>query len=53
MEILKIFGKVVVTFAVIDMFIVFMTMAQIAQGQDTPHIPFWDKQIEVIVNIIK
>jgi len=37
---------------VMDLIIVLGTIAQISQGIETPHIAFWDAQIEFVINWI-
>lgn len=45
-------GKALIALALIDLFVVLMTMVQIGQGIDTPHIAFWDVQIKFIAHIM-
>ena len=43
----------VLVVSLLDMAILFCTIMQIASGEPTPHIPFWDAQIKVVATLIK
>lgn len=43
----------VITLAfILDLLILMATIWQISNGQETQHIPFWDAQIKVFINLI-
>jgi len=52
----KIIAKIFVFFLVLlicNMFILLATIGQIASGEPTPHIPFWDAQIKAVASVLR
>lgn len=52
MKAIKFLTWLILTVIIIDVLILFAVIAQILAGEPTPHIPFWDKQIEVVVKLL-
>lgn len=46
-------GEFLAVVALLDLLVVFLTMMQIANGTETPHIPFWDTQIRFVAGLIR
>jgi hypothetical protein len=46
-------GYVVGVVILVDIMIVMFTMLQIGNGMYTPHISFWDQQIQLVASIMK
>jgi len=51
-KIISIIGKIIIVAMILDALVLMATIGQIASGEPTPHIPFWDAQIKVIANIL-
>lgn len=47
----NVFGFIIAVL-LFDMAILFCTLLQIAHGTPTPHIPFWDAQIRLVVHLL-
>jgi hypothetical protein len=46
-------GYGILTFVLFDVIVLMFTMLQIGNGGYTPHIPFWDRQMRLIVGVNK
>ncbi|MBU2025179.1 MAG: hypothetical protein ABIC19_00755 [Patescibacteria group bacterium] len=49
--VLNIAATTILAIILLDLFIVMMTAIQVAYGIETPNIPFWTKQVEVLVRM--
>ena len=52
MKIIKTIFTILLVLVAIDIVILMATMAQIAIGEPTPHIPFWDAQIAFVTKLL-
>lgn len=50
-KIISVSLKAILCLAILDVMILSMTVMQIAEGEPTPHIPFWDAQIAFVANL--
>ncbi len=51
MKIISYVVTAIIVAVLLDLIVVFWSMAAIAQGKNVQHIPFWDTQIRLISNL--